>query len=174
MPQRTKRSRRRDSSLDGTGITCGSSLRPRVFSLVDAVATQRFYILFDVARGAMTRRMRAWSRSKDIWKRRSSIVCQLKRKADTDLELLYDCIEPSIGEKEFFLRKAIGWALREHAKTDPREVIRYVRRHKDRLSPLTKREAVRARPRRRSRRSERPAVPLVRRQRLGLRHRLRR
>jgi len=44
---------------------------------------------------------------------------------------------------EFFLRKGIGWALREYAKAEPREVIRYVRAHKDRLSPLTKREALR-------------------------------
>ena len=46
-------------------------------------------------------------------------------------------------EREFFLRKAIGWALREHAKTDPQEIVRYVRRHRERLSPLSKREAVR-------------------------------
>ncbi len=48
-----------------------------------------------------------------------------------------------IGERELFLRKAIGWALREYAKTDPHEVIRYVREHKDALSPLSKREATR-------------------------------
>ena len=74
--------------------------------------------------------MRAWSRSTDMWKRRTAILCQLKFKADTDLALLYDCIEPNLGDKEFFIRKAIGWALRQHAWTDPDEVRRYVTRNK--------------------------------------------
>jgi 3-methyladenine DNA glycosylase AlkD len=92
---------------------------------------------------SMKPRMCTWSRSKDMWKRRTSILSQLKFKGETDLDLLYDCIEPSIEEKEFFLRKGIGWALREYAKTDPREVWRYVKENRDRLSPLTKREATR-------------------------------
>jgi 3-methyladenine DNA glycosylase AlkD len=46
-------------------------------------------------------------------------------------------------ESEFFLRKAIGWALREYAKTDAKEVIRYVTAHRERLSPLSKPEALR-------------------------------
>ncbi len=61
-----------------------------------------------------------------MWKRRSAILCQLKAKAETDLDLLYACIEPSLDSKEFFLRKAIGWALRQYAWTDPDEVRRYV------------------------------------------------
>jgi 3-methyladenine DNA glycosylase AlkD len=56
--------------------------------------------------------------------------------------LLYACIEPSLGSSEFFLRKAIGWALRQHAWTDPGEVQRYVRRNRDRLSGLSIREAL--------------------------------
>lgn len=50
--------------------------------------------------------------------------------------------EPSLASREFFLRKGIGWALRQYAWTDPREVIRYVRRNRERLSPLSKREAL--------------------------------
>ena len=91
----------------------------------------------------MSRRMRAWAKSGDIWKRRTSIICQLGFKEDTDLDLLYDCIEPSMDAKEFFLRKGIGWALREHAKTDPHEIVHYVTEHKDRLSSLSRREALR-------------------------------
>ena len=64
----------------------------------------------------------------DIWKRRTAILSQIKHMAGTDLELLYDCIEPSIGSREFFLRKGVGWALREYAYVDPREVLRYVAR----------------------------------------------
>jgi len=58
------------------------------------------------------------------------------------LELLYACIEPSIGSREFFLRKAIGWALRQYAWTDPAEIQKYVRLNRTRLSTLSCREAM--------------------------------
>jgi 3-methyladenine DNA glycosylase AlkD len=83
-----------------------------------------------------------WSKSQDLWKRRTSIICQIMLKDRLDLELLYACIEPSLDAKEHFLRKAIGWALRQVAWTDPEEVDRYVRRNADRLSPLSQREAL--------------------------------
>lgn len=86
--------------------------------------------------------MLAWSRSDDLWKRRTSIICQLAFKNETDLDLLYACIEPSLSSREFFLRKAIGWALRQYAWTDPAEVVRYVSTHESELSPLSKREAL--------------------------------
>ena len=109
---------------------------------VDAVATHRLRRLLQRYPKAMARRMRAWSKSQDMWKRRSSIICQVGLKRDTDLQLLYDCIEPSVGSSEFFLRKAIGWALRHYAWTDPDEVRRYVGLHQERLSPLSRREAL--------------------------------
>jgi 3-methyladenine DNA glycosylase AlkD len=90
----------------------------------------------------MTKEMLAWSRSDNMWKRRTSILSQLTFKKNTDLKLLYSCIEPSLDSKEFFLRKAIGWALRQYAWTDPKEVKRYVREHESALSPLSKREAL--------------------------------
>jgi 3-methyladenine DNA glycosylase AlkD len=86
--------------------------------------------------------MRRWARDADMWKRRSAILSQLKFKRDTDLQLLYDCIEPNLPHKDFFIRKAIGWALRQYAWTDPKEVRRYVKANKDRLSPLSVREAL--------------------------------
>lgn len=113
------------------------------WDLVDPVATQRLVWLLRRSPKPMARQMRAWAHCRDLWKRRSAIICQIKQKADTDLDLLHDAIAPASGEREFFLRKAIGWALREHAKTDAEEVIRYVRQHKDSLSPLSKREATR-------------------------------
>lgn len=85
--------------------------------------------------------MRAWSRDGNMWKRRVSIISQLGFKERTDLALLYDCIEPNLDDPEFFVRKAIGWALRDYAWHDPIEVDRYVREHADRLSPLSRREA---------------------------------
>ena len=86
--------------------------------------------------------MRRWARDADMWKRRSAILCQLGFKRETDLDLLYDCIEPNLSHKDFFIRKAIGWALRQYAWTDPKEVKRYVKANKARLSPLSVREAL--------------------------------
>jgi len=83
-----------------------------------------------------------WSRSENMWKRRTSILCQLGFKQDTDLRLLYTCIKPSLDSKEFFLRKAIGWALRQYAWTDPAEIRRYARANEAQLSRLSKREAL--------------------------------
>jgi 3-methyladenine DNA glycosylase AlkD len=85
--------------------------------------------------------MRRWARDEDLWKRRAAILCQLSLKRETDLDLLYDCIEPNLAEKDFFIRKAIGWALRQYAWTDAKEVRRYVRANRSRLSPLSMREA---------------------------------
>jgi 3-methyladenine DNA glycosylase AlkD len=83
----------------------------------------------------------AWARDRDLWKRRAAIICQRALKGDTDLALLYACIEPNLADREFFVRKAIGWALRSYAWHDPREVERYVREHESELSPLSRREA---------------------------------
>lgn len=112
------------------------------WDLVDGIAGHRLGLLLRRFPREMRREMLAWSRSDDLWKRRSAILCQLTFKGDTDLGLLYAAIEPSLPSKEFFLRKAIGWALRQYAWTDPREVRRYVRAHERELSPLSRREAL--------------------------------
>jgi 3-methyladenine DNA glycosylase AlkD len=109
---------------------------------VDEIAGHRLWTLLQNDRPAMRDTMLAWSTDTDMWKRRSSILCQLLAKNETDLDLLYACIEPSIGSSEFFLRKAIGWALRQYAWIDPEEIARYVATNEDRLSGLSKREAL--------------------------------
>jgi 3-methyladenine DNA glycosylase AlkD len=109
---------------------------------VDGLASHRVGHLLRTYPEPMKRTMRAWSTCDDLWKRRTSVLCQLRFKEATDLELLYGCIEPSIESREFFLRKAIGWALRQHAWTDPDEVRRYVQANEARLSGLSKREAL--------------------------------
>jgi len=86
--------------------------------------------------------MRKWSIDPNLWKRRVSIICQLKFKRGTDLDLLYSNIEPNLADRDFFIRKAIGWALRQYAWTDPQEVARYVREHEAQLSGLSRREAL--------------------------------
>jgi 3-methyladenine DNA glycosylase AlkD len=112
------------------------------WDFVDAIATRPLGELLRGHRVEMSAAMRRWAVSDDLWKRRSAILVQLNFKADTDLELLYDCIAPSMESKEFFLRKGIGWALRQYARTDAGEVRGYVRRCGSRISPLTKREAL--------------------------------
>jgi 3-methyladenine DNA glycosylase AlkD len=112
------------------------------WDFVDAIAGQRLSAILLAEREAMTRAMLEWAAGGDMWKRRSAILCQLNAKADTDLALLEAAIAPSLGSKEFFLRKAIGWALRQYARTDPGWVARYVAAHAAQLSPLSRREAL--------------------------------
>jgi 3-methyladenine DNA glycosylase AlkD len=109
---------------------------------VDSIVTQRFGAILKHDPAAMKRHMLAWARDETMWKRRSAILSQLKAKAETDLDFLYACIEPSLDSREFFLRKAIGWALRQYAWTDPLEVKRYVAANEARLSGLSRREAL--------------------------------
>jgi 3-methyladenine DNA glycosylase AlkD len=85
--------------------------------------------------------MRAWSAHPDRWLRRTSVICQLGAKADTDIALLTDAIEANIDDPDFFLRKGIGWALRQHARVDPGWVRAFVDGHPG-LSPLSRREAL--------------------------------
>jgi 3-methyladenine DNA glycosylase AlkD len=85
--------------------------------------------------------LRSWAIDADMWKRRTAIIAQIARKDGTDAQLLFDCIEPNRGDREFFIRKGIGWALREYSKVDPDAVERYCDTHE--LSPLSRREALR-------------------------------
>ncbi|MBK9090918.1 MAG: DNA alkylation repair protein [Holophagales bacterium] len=112
------------------------------WDVVDAVSPHLLGELLRKEPGAVRREMLAWARCGDLWKRRAAILCQLGFKGDTDLDLLHACLEPALDSKEFFLRKAIGWALRQHARTDPDEVRRYVEANAGRLSALSRREAM--------------------------------
>jgi len=112
------------------------------WDFVDSISSKSPGGLLRSYPGRMRKTMLKWSRCGDMWKRRSAIICQLGFKGETDLELLYGCIEPSLSSKEFFLQKAIGWALRQYAWNDPREVARHVREHEEELSPLSRREAL--------------------------------
>ena len=82
----------------------------------------------------------SWIRADDLWLRRASIICQLGAKAGTDLDLLVEAVAANAADREFFIRKAIGWALRDYARTDPDWVRRFVAEHD--LSPLSRREAL--------------------------------
>jgi 3-methyladenine DNA glycosylase AlkD len=109
---------------------------------VDAIATHQLGDVLRADARPCARLMRRWARDSDMWKRRAAILCQIRFKGDTDLDLLYACIEPNLSDREFFIRKAIGWALRQYAWTDAVEVKRYVTAHRAQLSPLSVREAL--------------------------------
>jgi 3-methyladenine DNA glycosylase AlkD len=83
-----------------------------------------------------------WSTDAGMWLRRAAIISQLGAKQATDLDLLTDVIEPNLADREFFIRKAIGWALRDYARTNPEWVRGYVIAHEAQLSPLARREAL--------------------------------
>jgi len=92
--------------------------------------------------GPMKKTLLRWAKDDDIWRRRTAIISQVSFKKDTDLDLLERAIAPSLARKEFWLRKAIGWALRQYAWVDPKWTQRYVRAHDAELSGLSKREAL--------------------------------
>ena len=82
----------------------------------------------------------AWSTDADFWLRRIAIDHQLGRKTQTNTALLERIIVNNLGQKEFFINKAIGWALREYSKTDPDWVRDFIERYRERLAPLSIRE----------------------------------
>jgi 3-methyladenine DNA glycosylase AlkD len=86
-------------------------------------------------------RMRDWAGSDSLWVRRAAIICQVGARDRLDESLLADVIEPNIDDPDFFSRKAIGWALRDHARIDPQWVRSFVAAHPD-LSGLSRREAL--------------------------------
>ena len=111
------------------------------WDFVDEVAAGMLGELLDRDGAALAPVLRRWAHDDVMWRRRAAIVSQVRRKERTDLALLYDCIEPSRGEREFFLRKGIGWALRAYAWVEPDEIERYCATHE--LSTLSRREALR-------------------------------
>ncbi|WP_051994240.1 DNA alkylation repair protein [Paenilisteria rocourtiae] len=81
-----------------------------------------------------------WIDGNDIWLARTAILFQLKYKEKTDAMLLFTNCEKWLGSEEFFIQKAIGWALRQYAKFDSEAVIDFVETHD--LAPLSRREAL--------------------------------
>jgi 3-methyladenine DNA glycosylase AlkD len=110
------------------------------WDFVDEVANRRIGPLVRAHPSELVPVMRSWRTDADRWKRRTSIICQLGAKQATDVALLADCIEANLDDQDFFLRKGIGWALREFAKTEPGWVRAFVDTHPE-LSPLSRREA---------------------------------
>lgn len=124
---------------------------------VDELASHHVGSILLRHRDGVTPVMREWahgadSLGDDLWLRRTSIICQLTHKGGSDLDLLAEAIEANLetdarGEptaygRTFWIRKAIGWALRQHGRVAPTWVTGFVATHEDRMSGLSKREAL--------------------------------
>ncbi len=89
---------------------------------------------------AVVAAMDRWIEDENIWRIRTALICQLGHKGETDTERLFRYCAHQARHREFFVRKAIGWALRDYARTDPEAVRAFVAAHPE-LSPLSVREA---------------------------------
>ncbi|MGY0233033.1 DNA alkylation repair protein [Longispora urticae] len=86
--------------------------------------------------------MDAWARDDNLWVARTAVLHQLRYKGRTDATRLFGYCADLAGHPDFFIRKALGWALREYAHTEPELVRAFVAAHRDTLSPLSVREAL--------------------------------
>jgi len=85
--------------------------------------------------------LKKWRKSGNFWLRRTTLLFQLGYKKETDFDLMCEIIRENLGSDEFFINKAIGWALRQYAWTDPKPVKKFVKATKG-LHPLSRREAL--------------------------------
>lgn len=88
------------------------------------------------------RLMEQWISEEDMWLRRVAILHQLSHKEQTNKDLLFNFCLQRAHEKEFFIQKAIGWALRTYARTDRAAVKNFVETNRSVLAPLSIREAL--------------------------------
>jgi 3-methyladenine DNA glycosylase AlkD len=109
---------------------------------VDTIAAKLIGAYFEKHKDLAAEAPDKWIVSDNMWLRRTAMLYQLKYKKKTDTERLFDYILRTAHEKEFFIQKAQGWTLREYAKTDMQAVVDFVKQHEDKLSNLTKREAL--------------------------------
>ena len=115
------------------------------WDFVDEIASRLVGPVLRAHPESESERMRAWATADSMWVRRAAILSQLSSKDETDRQLLLDCITPNLTEGEFFIRKAIGWSLRQYAHSGI-AAADWVRASVDqlgpRLSPLSRREAL--------------------------------
>ena len=112
------------------------------WDLVDDVATHLVGPALRAHRADLTPVLVAWATDEDLWLRRTAVICQVGARDGTDAGLLHHAVEANAEDPTFWLRKAVGWALRDYARTDPDWVRAEVDRLGDRLSGLSRREAL--------------------------------
>ncbi len=108
---------------------------------VDFIATKLISEYFKTFPERRDSYIKKWLASEDIWLQRSCVIFQLLSKEKMDAEFLRQIINSLLGSKEFFINKAIGWALRDYSRTNPEWVKNFVACTE--LNPLSKREALR-------------------------------
>lgn len=110
------------------------------WDFVDDVATHLVGQVLRKDRAALTPLMKQWIDDDDMWIRRTAIISQNRHKEHTDEEMLFDFCIRRMHEKEFFIRKAIGWALRDYSYAAPDAVKAFLLEHRATLSGLSFRE----------------------------------
>ncbi len=110
------------------------------WDFVDGVAVDLVGVVYLENRTEIEPTIDDWIDHKNMWLRRTAIICQIKHKEATDEGRLFDFCLRRASEKEFFIRKAIGWALRAHSYTNPKGVRDFILAHDGELSGLSKRE----------------------------------
>lgn len=108
---------------------------------VDTIAGHTVGSLFKRFPVVKKKYLAKWRKSNNFWLRRTTLLFQLGYKKDTDFDLLCELVKENLGSDEFFINKAIGWALRQYAHTSPTPVKKFVKATKD-LHPLSRREAL--------------------------------
>jgi 3-methyladenine DNA glycosylase AlkD len=107
---------------------------------VDTISTGALGVHFMRHPKVRGRTLAKWRKSKNFWLRRACILFQLNYKQQTDFPLMQAIIRENLGSQEFFINKAIGWALRQHTRVDPKGVRKFVAETS--LHPLSAREAL--------------------------------
>jgi 3-methyladenine DNA glycosylase AlkD len=107
---------------------------------VDIISTGALGVHFKRYPKVRDRTLARWRKSKNFWLRRACILFQLNYKQETDFPLMQAIIRENLGSKEFFINKAIGWALRQYTRVDPIGVRKFVAETP--LNPLSAREAL--------------------------------
>jgi 3-methyladenine DNA glycosylase AlkD len=111
------------------------------WDVVDDLATHAVRELLLLHRRLIAPSIRKWSRDDHLWRRRAALVCQVGAKTGTDTALLSAVLQANLSETDFFIRKGIGWALRDYSRTEPEWVAAFVDEHRSQLSPLSLKEA---------------------------------
>ncbi len=125
-------------SIDISEFFCEKNAWWDTVDMVNSLVNKKIFLN---NRNLLHTKSTSWMQDTNFWKRRLAIIAQLKFKLETDTELLSKVIEANLGSNEFFINKAIGWALRDYGDHNPSWVLDYIKRTN--LEPLSRREAIR-------------------------------
>ena len=133
-----------DLTVDDLGLVEDCLRHSHTWALVDWLSTKVAAPLVEIDPSAAMAILEKWSGDEDLWLRRASMLAQLPalRAGGGDFELFAAFASRMVGEREFFIRKAIGWVVREVGRKRPELAYRFLVEHIDRVSGVTLREGV--------------------------------